>query len=150
MWGRMKSQKKQIGLSLIEILIALLILAAAFVTLLKFQGDLTRNIANIKQQLQAIALAQDKMNELRHYVAVNTSEGTPSYEQIASGNSTVTQGITTYSLVWTVTELTAPARKTVRIVVSWTNEKSQQESITLDGIIGEIDPKISGLIMKNL
>ena len=146
----MKLKKVQFGISLIEILIALLILAAAFVTLLKFQGDLTRNLHGIKQQLQAITLGQSKMNELRKYIAVDTAEGTPSYEQITSGSSTVVQSGSSFSTVWTVTELSSPNRKTVQVVVSWTDATNQSQSITLDSIIGEINPKISGVIMEAL
>lgn len=146
----MNLKKVQIGISLIEILIALLILAAAFVTLLKFQGDLTRNIHGIKQQLQAITLAQDKMNELRRYIAIATVDGTPSYEEIVSGSSTTVQSGTSFSIIWTVTDLTSPDRKTVQLTVSWTDATNQSQSITLNGIIGKINPKTSGAVMEAL
>src|SRR3990167_4268763 len=92
------------GLSLIEVLIALLILVAGFVVLLRFQADLSRNTSMINQQLTAKTLAEDKLNELRHFSVLNTTPGATAYADIISGNVVTEHQGVQYTTTWTVTD----------------------------------------------
>ena len=140
----------QEGAGLVEVLVAMIILAIGFLVLIKFQADLSRGVSSVSQQLEAKAIAEDKINELRHFIAIKASTGTPAYENIASGSSSVTKSSTTYTVNWTVTEVSDPPYKVIRVIVSWTDQTNTAQSITIDSIIGEIDPQTSGAVSQGL
>lgn len=142
--------KKQQGISLIEVLIALLVLAGGIITLAKFQGDLLRARVDLNQQSQAVMLAQNKIEDLRHYTVINTTGGKKAYDDIASGTSTVSGTSTTYTVTWTVTDNSSPPHKVVRVTVSWTDSKNVAQSVTLDSIVGKVDPTTSGQVTQGL
>jgi len=66
---------KKRGFTLIEVLISLAILAIGVVVIVKFQGDLLRNMGSTQQQSEAVSLAENKLNELRNYVVLTTFNG---------------------------------------------------------------------------
>lgn len=136
--------RKQRGLSLIEILIALLILAAGVIALAKYQGDMVRNRAEVNQQNYAMELAQDKIENLRHYEVITTTAGKKAYDDIVNGTSSVVGVSATYTLTWTVTDNVSPPYKTVRVTVTWTDSTNTSRTITLDTVIGKVDPVTSG------
>lgn len=138
------------GFTLIEVLISLAILAIGVVIIVKFQGDLLRNMGSTQQQSEAVSLAENKLNELRNYVALTTAEGTPSYEQIVDGSQITINNNTTYTISWDVTPVTTPPYKTVVITVSWTNSANSTESVSLESIIGAVDPTKTGAVMQGL
>ena len=138
------------GLSLIEVLIALLILVAGFVVLVRFQADLSRNTTMINQQLTAKTLAEDKLNELRHFSVINTTPGATAYADIVSGSASTLKQRILYTTTWTVTEADTPPRKTIRVSVTWTDQTNTARSITLESIVGRTDPFISGSISQSL
>ena len=141
---------KKRGFTLIEVLISLAILAIGVVVIVKFQGDLLRNMGSTQQQSEAVSLAENKLNELRNYVVLTTAEGTPSYEQIVNGTQTTTNNNTTYTTTWVVTTVASPPYKTVVITVSWTNSENATESVSLESIIGAVDPTKTGAVMHGL
>lgn len=141
---------KQFGMTLIEILIALFILSVGVVVLVKFQGDLLRNLSGTEQQVEAISIAENKLDSLRNYSYLTTAEGTPSYEGIVAGSSDSTSNGTTYHLVWTVTTNADPAYKTVTATVTWTDSSNTDRSVVLQTIIGQVNPAKSGEVMQGL
>lgn len=145
-----KSIARQTGATLLEILIALIILMTGVLIMTKFQSDITRSRSSINQQSEAMLIATNKLDGLRHYVVLNSAAGSPAYEDISSGNSTVTGMNGTYNLNWTVTENMTPSYKTIRVTVTWTDQSNQTQNITLDSIIGKMDPTASGRVMQNL
>lgn len=138
------------GFTLIEVLISLAILAIGVVVIIKFQADMLRNMGSTQQQSEAVSLAENKLNELRNYVSLTTAGGTPSYEQIVNGSQTTTNNNTTYTTSWVVTTVSSPPYKTVAITVSWTNSANQTESVSLESIIGAVDPAKTGQVMQGL
>lgn len=142
--------KKQKGVSLIEILIALIILATGVVTLMKLQGDLIRGRGLTGQQSQALMIMQNKIDELRNYQVLTTTTGYTAYDDIVSGSSVVTGDTTNYNLAWTVTDQTNPDRKEVQITATWTDASNATQTLTLDTMIGRVDPTVSGVLMQAL
>lgn len=146
----MKKIKSNIGMTLIEVLIALAILATGVIVLVKFQGDLLRNVSQSQQQSEAMVIAEGKMDELRNYSVIETTGGATAYDDISSGTSSVVGNNVTYTLTWTVTNVSSPPHKSIRVTVSWTDSGNKSESITLDSIVSPSDPAKSGEYMKGL
>ena len=119
---------RQSGFGLIEILIALVILAIGFLALAALQGAVTRNAADSRARAAATMLAGEKLEELRSFSSSRqdaNGDGTPdliidldgdgigdavgmSFDQMVSGTDAPTEldgGISgfTYTRNWTVT-----------------------------------------------
>lgn len=141
---------RQAGLTLIEILIAMAILAAGIVVIVKFQGDLMRNLGSTQQQAEAMSIAESKLNELRYYTVIESGGSGTAYDDIGSGNETTTSNNTTYTTVWTVTDVEDPPHKVIQVTVTWTDSTAQSQSVTLETIIGQVDPAKSGEVMQGL
>lgn len=141
---------KQVGLTLIEILIAMAILAGGIVVIVKFQGDLMRNLGATQQQAEAISLAESKLNELRNYTVIESGGSGTAYDDISSGSETVSNNSTTYTTTWNVTNVSDPPHKVIQVTVSWSDSAGQTQSVTLESIVGEVDPAKSGEVMQGL
>lgn len=141
---------KQQGASLVEVLIALVILGVGVIVLVKFQGDLTRDRGYVSQQNAAMVIAKNKIEDLRHYTEIATGGGGVAYDDIASGTQTVTGANTDYTLTWTVTDVVSPPHKLLTVTVSWTDTANNAQSITLNSIVAPNDPEVSGTVMNSL
>jgi len=146
----MHTNKLQKGASLIEVLIALLILATGIVALVKFQGSLLQSRTLVNQRSVAVQLAESKLEELRHFSVIATTPGYTAYEDIASGTSSIAGVSAIYTMTWTVTENTNPSYKSITVTVTWTDPTGGAQSVTLNTIVGSVDPALSGTIMQGL
>lgn len=111
----MRRYKRSKGFSLIEVLIALVILAIALLGLAGLMVTTTKNNSFGNHMTEAATFAQDKLEELRV---------TP-WDNVAMGADTVVSTGINYSRNWTVSTLPNPSPppvdflKTVSITVSW-------------------------------
>jgi type IV pilus modification protein PilV len=77
------------GFSLLEVMIALLVVTFGIIGILKFQGELFQSGAVSKQRTIATALAQERMEELRAYLngagyaAVESLDASPNNAAVA-------------------------------------------------------------------
>jgi len=138
------------GISLLEVLIALFVLAVGIVALVKFQSFFTRQSTLTKQEAVGLSLTQKKIETLRHFETLTAEPGKFAYDDITSGNETINGATTNYTIQWTVTEVPDPAYKLIDAVTSWTNIEGNNRSMRLSSIIGRMDPAASGqLHIKN-
>ena len=157
------------GFSLVEILIAMAVIAFGLVSIGKLQVQLIRAGGGSKARTTAVYLAQRKMDDLRDYSALT---GTPSYSgitnngggQIAAG--TVTMDNATFTLAWTsddyyysgfnsIATTTVPTPtpsypdfKQVQVTVSWTDAGNEAQSVVVETAIAPLDPRKSGLVAR--
>lgn len=112
------------GFTLIEVLVASIILTIAMLGILETMVlSMQQNLNNYSKN-ESVRIAEQRMNELR-----NTS-----FASLASGSSTVTRSFKNFtknfSVVWNVTALTANS-VAIQVVVSWNiRGKSYSHSIT--------------------
>jgi len=113
----MKINVKSSGFTLIETLIALIILSFALLALAGLMVTTTRNNSAGGQMTVAATLAQDKLEELRATPFDNIQDGTD--EKIGS------HGIK-YGRTWALRPPpdTGPNLKTIAINVAWTDKSS--------------------------
>jgi type IV pilus modification protein PilV len=117
------------GFSLVEVLIALLILAISLLALAGLMMTTTKNSSFGGHMTEASTFAQDKLEQLR----VSPWAG------VATGNDTV-QGSTgiTYTRNWTVTPNGDGNQRWVSITLSWTDPtKNSNHSIRLLSVVTE-------------
>lgn len=129
---------KNKGLGLLEVLISTVVIALGLLALASMQGNFLSGSGDNKTRAEAQSLAQQKIEQLRNmiirgnYTGISTQ--TDPLNPIAGSNAT-------FSRNWTVTNLTAPARKKIDMTVSWGNSANQR--ITLTSEITFINPASS-------
>lgn len=134
------SRKGMLGSSLIESVVALLILSIGFVGVAKLQAELTANNSLSKQRTEASTIAQDMIEEYRSFGEMSTTSGFEAYSDIASERMSITGVNAVYAAAAVVTESTSPAYKTVTVTVGWTGATREAQTISLSTIIAGQDP----------
>ena len=123
----MKPSIRSKGFSMVEVLIALLILAVSLLALAGLMVTTTKNSSFGGHMTEASTFAQDKLEQLR----VSPWAG------ITTGNDT-TLGSTgiTYTRNWTVTQNTDGTQRWVSITLTWTDPtKNQNHSMRLLSVV---------------
>ncbi len=136
-----KSQQQ--GFSLLESMVTLLVMSMGMVPLAQFQGNLTRGSTLAKQRTEAAGIAQRTLETLRGFEAVSGSAGL-NYADISSDSNSPSGNNGTYNQTWTITEHADPGYKSVSVVVNWTDQENNTQSVSLTSNIGRTDPAISG------
>jgi type IV pilus assembly protein PilV len=104
--------KKSKGFSLIEVLIALVILAVALLALAGLMVQSTNSNSWGSHLTEASTFAQDKLEELR----MTTWPNLVSDSDVRTGSTGIN-----YTRTWTVATNTAGNLRTVNISISWTD-----------------------------
>jgi len=186
------------GFSLIEVLIALLILSFGILAIAKLQGVMIKNSSNANQRTTAVSIAQQKIDDLKSFAHLTVAESITepngditeipdtwtsglaarllAYEHISGDSNlatftekggqispgTTTVGQTTYTLNWSVTDYwydtalstattTEPTNPTpstsdykmVAVIVSWTDEVGDDQTISLNTAIDSYRPALT-------
>jgi Tfp pilus assembly protein PilV len=149
--------RRQGGFTLIEALIALLVMAFGMLAIASMQITISRNSDVAKQRSEAVRLAQLKLEELRSFdSAAVTASSTYTYAaDVVSGgpetiNPTVFNGVagsnTAFTRQWWVTSdgvnaaVASDLQKWLRVNVSWTDRSNEVQTVTLRSVISRSDP----------
>ena len=138
------------GFSLIEVLLAFIIVSVSAAGLVKLQNSYLKQEGSSSARESAMHLAENKLDELRSFTTIKTTAGEFAYQDIQTdqgnaidGDGTLTAGShtignTVYNLHWNVTNINLqnpvmsyPDRKDVIIVVTWTNYEGKPSQLQL-------------------
>lgn len=153
-----QQRTRQAGFTLIEALIALLVMSFGMLALAGMQMTMTRSSDVAKQRSEAVRLAQLKIEELRSFDGVTA--GTFTYGTNVVGSTAPHETIcptcaapldattnTTFTRSWTVTRsdgVTAAtatdAQKWINVLVTWTDRTNQAQQVRLQSVIARNDP----------
>ena len=140
----MKTVKKKTankkGFTLIEVMIAILILAVGMMAMALLQVTAIRGGSFANQMTQASIYGQDKIEELKNkdYTDTDLTAGNHS-DMVKSGNGV------TYTRSWTVTESNPPnttgsvssKMKIINLTVSWPGPQGNSHSVQFSTIVYE-------------
>lgn len=141
------------GVSLVEALVALAVMAFGMLgvvgmqSTLRFNGDLSR------QRAEAVRLAQETMEDWRHYGVLTSAEATPeqpAFEDIASaGPEDIERDefntVYTRETVVVPEGSDAPRLRQVRVSVSWKDRRGDNQSVLLTSQIGYLPSELIAL-----
>jgi len=144
------------GVSLIEALVAMAVMAFGMLALVGVQATMRMNNDLSKQRTEATRIATEEIERLRGFLirdADNTAPGT-SWEEIDSRSLdgySPPDGIgnATYQVTRTVRTdaATVGLRKIVSVVVQWTDRTGTSQSVTLDSVIAGYEPVLAGVLL---
>ncbi len=142
-----KRQKNILGFSLLEVLIAIVVLGVGLLGIAKIQGTTMLNSAESGMQTHAVNLAQEKIEEFRHYA--NKSVYT-AYATNAIGTDTVGENAT-FNRTWTISDCpNSVICKQVSVKVAWVGIDGTTSNIELTSEIAEIEPAKSGMVVASV
>jgi len=130
---RSEPERRHAGLTLIEVMIALSILAVGLLTLSSMQLHALRAGRSGKTDTVATTIAQDKMEELRRK-PWNDADLAPNASWTAA--QTVTSGVDgqTYLLDWRVTDVVANWTRAIDVRVRWNDPKHPNRVRTMSSL----------------
>ena len=136
--------RSQEGYSMVEMLVAMVIVPFGLMGVAKFQSNIMVAGAETKTRSEALYAAERKIEELRTFINNTT------YDAISSGNDNITAGPGSNAVLnrsWTVTDSTTPNYKTVVVDVGWTTSSNEAKSISLTSYVSMADPVVSGQLV---
>lgn len=160
------------GFSLIEVLLAVVVLAFGLLALASLQTSLIRASSESKSQSTALQLAKDKLEDLRSYQSL------AGYQALTSGNDTVNDnggslGGVNFARTWTVERfafdkadgvfekvatLTGPTPagyeadneyKKITVSVSWADATGATQTIGMEDAISALNPGDSTKLVRS-
>ncbi len=137
------------GVSLVEALVALVVVAFGMLSLVNVQSTMRLNVDMAEQRTEATHIATEEIENLRLFNPVQTGNST--WDNIASRTvdpypQAYGTGNTSYRLVRTVNTATATSQKIVTVQVLWTDRTGSEQSVRIDPVVAGIDPALSGLV----
>ncbi len=133
------------GVSLIEAIVALAVMAFGLVAVVGLQATLRSNADVSRQRTEAVRIAQEEIERWRAFVGLQADAGKVDFSDIAAAAPVVVTGLNaSYTVRREVPVVQAPAPKTVTVSVSWQDRAGQDQSVTLNTAIAGISPELAG------
>ena len=127
----------QRGFSLIEVLIALTIMAVGVMGLIKVQSFMEVKAENALKTLDALYLAEEKLEEFRTR-AQSAAGGTIAYSSIVSQTESVSMAASTVTREVTVIgDSPVSGAKKITVSVSWKDRMEQSQVVSLETVISK-------------
>ena len=145
------STRRQHGVSLIEALVALLVLSLGMLTVSQLQSHLRLGSDIARQRAEAVRLGQEDIEALRAYSVLTASGAARSWAGITSASRTVDASTgyathTRYTVAREIVATSALAAKTAAVTVHWNDRDGDAQKIVLTTMIAANDPAHGGLL----
>lgn len=154
-----RDRSRQHGVTLIEAMVALLIMAFGMLALVGLQSNMRRSADLAKQRGEAIRLVQQKMEQLRDYSVLTAADaasapaGAKAFDDLstpavnanageAGSNATFVMSQTVTD--WVETSTAALAMKAVSLNVSWQDRTDQTQFVEVHSFLTRADPGLGG------
>lgn len=154
-----RAQGRQHGVTLIEALVALMVMSFGMVALVGLMANLRHSSDVAKQLSEAMRIAQADLATQRSFSVIDNSEvGVPAgaldyehnvatldgRETPVSPDNSNTAFTVFRSVTPVVKDSTEPQARTVSVSVSWKDRSNVTEALVLDTIVSRSDPAFSG------
>jgi type IV pilus modification protein PilV len=154
------SKRQQRGVSLIEALVSLLVLALGMMSFASLQGRLRQNSDVAKQRAEAVRIAQEDLENFRAFSTFavnNTITNNFAYDSVSASavsktvlaSGVVTKTNTAYTVSRVLSEspqsagITDAPTKNLAVTVSWADRTGTTQSVTLRTMISRSDPAVA-------
>lgn len=141
------------GVSLVEAMVALAVMAFGMLALVGVQATLRLNNDLAKQRTEATQIATEEVERMRRYAALLPVGGEPGVSWTELAGRVVEAyappdaiGNTSYRVVRIVTPDAETRQKIYKVEVTWTDRTGITQRVVLDGAIWGAAPELSGLL----
>jgi type II secretory pathway pseudopilin PulG len=149
-------RRNQLGVSLVEALVAMAVMAFGMLAIVGVQSTMRQNSDIAKQRSEAVRIAQEAMEQWRSYSVLDATAGRVAYADIVDPPADVPVAgyttNTTYTLERKVVAIAGQNHKVLRVRVSWLDRTSAgatpiPNTVTLNSVIGLIDPAVTAALI---
>lgn len=131
---------RQLGLSLVESLVAFAVAMIGMTALFGTESRLRLHADLARQRAQAVRLAQQEIERLRSFTTIDELRALP-----LSASQDVDDGSSAhFSLEQKVEPDTAPGVVTAQVDVRWKDRQGHDTTVTLRSLVAALDPALSG------
>ncbi|MBC7480526.1 MAG: hypothetical protein H7337_01085 [Rhizobacter sp.] len=143
--------RRQRGTTLLEALVAFLVVSLGMLTVARVQTQLRLNSDLARQRSEAVRLGQEDLESLRSFSVVAASGGLRSFADVVSASATVDSAAgyatnTRYTVARQIDAASAPGAKNASVTVSWNDRSGAAQQVALNSIINGSDPAYSGAL----
>lgn len=143
--------RRQFGTTLLEALVALLVLALGMLSVGRVQTQMRLNADLARQRSEAVRLAQEDLERMRAFSVLALTAGARSFADIADATTTIDAASgyasnTRYQLTRTVTPAVAPNAKNASVSVNWFDRGGTAHQVVLNSVISGSNPAHSGAL----
>ena len=148
-------RRRQRGATLIEALLAFVVLGIASVAAARLQSQLRLDADLARDRAQATRLAERDFERLRSYAVLDAGGGLHTYAAIApDAGSTIdpmreasgAAGAVSFRIERRVEASAFAAGREIAVAVGWTDRQGSERSVTLHGFIARVDPAHAGAL----
>jgi Tfp pilus assembly protein PilV len=145
------SFKRARGATLLEALVAFLVLSLGMLTMARLQTTLRLNSDIARQRSEAVRLAEEDMEALRAFATLAATQGVKAYADIVSAKHSVTAGQggggnVDYEVAREVASVGDPGYKTASVTVNWADRHGAAQHVVIDSVIGAHSPTLSAAL----
>jgi Tfp pilus assembly protein PilV len=144
------------GVSLVEALVALAVMAFGMLAIVGIQSSMRLNSDIAKQRSEAVRIAQEALEQARNYSVLDATPGRTAFADIQNQPDTEVAGYTTnttFKISRVVVDLPAQHQKVLRVRVTWYDRASDAQrgdapqSVLLQSVINRADPALAALLV---
>src|SRR5690606_33532542 len=129
------------GFTMVEALVAFVVLAAGLLALLSFHGAAQKANSDAKIQAEAVALAEDKLQELESFLTA----ADPRLDA-GEGSDSPPGQLVTYARSWDVADDgTTPNLTIAEVTVGWTDREGDAQEVVISSAINRREPWASAV-----
>lgn len=150
------SRRGQLGFTIVEAMISLVVVGFGMLGLAGMQGAMSRNADIAKQRTEAVQLAQEKIEAYRSFSGItstttasdNTNTTQLNWDSLASSATpeSITGTNATYSRSWILGGTSSDLARPLSVTVGWTDRVGDVQSVSLASTLSRTDPRDSGFL----
>jgi prepilin-type N-terminal cleavage/methylation domain-containing protein len=133
------------GFTLIESLVSMLVMAGGLFGLLATQTMLARHADLARQRAEAVRLAQERVENLRSYTMIATTEGHLAWDDLDDGTDEIETNAA-FTRTWTVAGSPDDPLRQVDVMLNWVDRDGQPQTVTMRTVISQTDPADVGAL----
>ena len=145
---RMSARRGQAGVSLLEALVALVVMAFGMLSLAAMQLNLSRSADIAKQRIEAMRIAQGRIEQARSFTDLNANAGAVDWVNLQSdvaSPATVTTN-TTYAVTVALGGNVDDGSRPINVQVAWTDRANSAQDVSISSVIAKADPRDPGFV----
>lgn len=140
------SSRCQRGASLVESLIAFIVLAGGTVAVGHLQSQIRLDADIARQRSEAVRLGEAEIESLRAFSSLAAASGVRSYAAIGDADTSVAAGNAAYRIVRRIDEAAFTGAKSASVRVQWADRSGAAREVALASFIAGSDPAYAGAL----